>query len=313
MTGPDRLHGRETDLDRHRRPQPELLGPAELRDRREPVHRETGTHEVQVHGGIGQRRRRVGQVTDLERHAAGLDQSDELAEQLGLREHGRVGRLVGEGEVGPDPDDLDRTLGPGRQRGVEHVRQLRRGEPVATETGVDLEMDPRPPAGPPRGRVHRGQCPRRRDGHVDVGLEQGVERSVRTVQPGQDAGAETGCAQVERLVDLRRPEPGRATLDGGAGGRDEAVTVRVGLHDGHHLRRARVRRERTDVVSDGREVDDHARREEGHRVSLPPRAPSTRCTTTSARCAVPAITRAFRSSGPVAQARAASGALPNRT
>ncbi len=61
-----RLAEGQVRLQPHRRAQPEVGRSPEVRHRGQPVDRQPGPHQVVVHRGVGERRRGVGQVADLE-------------------------------------------------------------------------------------------------------------------------------------------------------------------------------------------------------------------------------------------------------
>ena len=152
-------------------------------------------------------------MANLEPGTPRLAERDGVREDLRLREDGRVRGLVGECEVRPDPDELDRTFGLRAQQRVEHVGEPVGRHTVAPEPGVDLQVDT---AGAARGTRRRDDLverPRRRDGHVEVRGERVVERSTGRVEPREDPGSDPGGTQRESLTDLRGPEPRRAPVE----------------------------------------------------------------------------------------------------
>ena len=177
----------------------------------------------------------------------------------------RVRRFVGHGEVRPEADDVDRTLGLEPQGRRQERGQVRRREAVAAQAGVDLELHPGGQADR-AGRVgHLVERPGGGDRQVDVGLDRVLQRRARGVEPGQDArSGDARATQLERLADLGRAQPGRAAGDRRLRGGDQAVAVGVGLDDGHDLRGRGVGGERGHVAADRGEVDDGARGELAH-------------------------------------------------
>ena len=128
-----------------------------------------------------------------------------------------------------------------------------------------------------------------------------VRTRASAIPPRRSARASSTCAAPSQVA-----PPARAAVRG----RQEAVPVAVGLDDGHHLGGRCVGGQGPDVGADGREVDDGACGVAHGAQSRTVRQAGR--TTTSARSAVAATSRALRSSGPCDHARAASGRLAER-
>ena len=115
-----------------------------------------------------------------------------------LRVVGRVVRLVAAGEVRPDAGDHDPALSssPGPRLGEQDVPVVERGA-TSAQPGVDLELDPRAPAG-------RGDGVELGDGvgrDVDVLLDRGAPVVAGHGEPAEHPAGVAGLAQ--------RPAPRR--------------------------------------------------------------------------------------------------------
>ena len=202
-----------------------------------------------------ERGRGVGHVPHFGAHPRRLGVPEGVLKGRQLTVDRGVSRLVRAGEVRPDAGDPKQPVPLGLDRLVHHERPVVRLQAVAAEPGVRLELDPRGPAGPLDGVEDRVQRPLAGDGDVDVGAHQRLEVVAGGVQPGQDRRLDPGRAQRERLLGHRGADPGGSGLEGGAGAGDHAVSVGVGLHHGHDLRRGRDLAQPPDVRPKRVEVD----------------------------------------------------------
>ncbi len=260
-TGPGRHpldHG-EPGPGGHRGRETEPGGGVHVRRRREPVGGQAAADQVEVGAGPGQGGRGVGQVAHLGTQPGPLGKGQRLPERLFLAVVGRVVRLVGAGEVGPDAGDHDVPGLLGQARSPDHGRPLRGGGTATAQSGVHLELQPRAAAGRP-GRVgDLGHLGHGVGGHVHVGLEERAVVLAGHGEPGQQPTGVAGGAQRQRLLDHGHAEPGRPGLAGGPGHLDHPVPVPVGLDHRHHHGRGDPGTQGGDVGPDRVEVDHDLR------------------------------------------------------
>ena len=246
---------RDRAFQRHRRPQTHV---AALRDRRLPVHRDTGAHHVERQIRPGQRRRRIAQVHNVVRDTRTPGRGGHLGQATGLLVVERMIRHVAVREVRHQAAHRHRTVAQGaRQRGQD-VRVFVRADAVATQTGVCFDGHHRGAAGACRGVEQVVHLPQGRHRDLDVGLQRGREVGAGRMQPAQDRRGDPVPAQCERLVDRDDPESGGSRGQRGPGHRGGAVAVTVGLDHGHHRGRTHAVAHHTHVVGDGVEVDHRA-------------------------------------------------------
>ena len=241
MPGLDVLDRAELRLQGHGRPEP-VLG------RR--AHGRVGLVAVQADAGAGQleadlraveRGGGVGQMPDLRRDAGLFHQLGERVEVLDLLVGGghelrHIGG-IGHGQVAPLAHHAHQSLLGQRREPRHRVGEVHLREAVATESGIDLDMDERGAAGGARRVGDQLDAVERADRHVDVVGDQFIERrGGPAVHPGQDPAAvqsDAGLAQQQRLAGLRGAQPGGAAGERGERGRDQAVAVGVGLDHAH--------------------------------------------------------------------------------
>ena len=165
-------------------------------------------------------------------------------------------RFVATGQMRHDAAHPHPGVGRGAAQGVEYVRVVAGADPVAAQSGVDLDRD----VGGASGALHRVentvQLAHRRHPDVHIGHQGGAEVRVRRVQPGQHRGGDAVGAQRQSIVEGRHAQFRGAGRQGGAGHLGRAVAVAVGLDHGHHRRGPGVLLEHPDVVGDGVKVDD---------------------------------------------------------
>jgi hypothetical protein len=170
----------------------------------------------------------------------------------------RMVRHVGVDEVAPGPDDLDQAVGLGLGRRLAQHRPLGRGRAAAGQAGVELEVDPSGPSGPGGGGDDLVELGRRRGREIHVGDERRVEWDAGRDQPGQYGFRNRGLTERQRLVQRADAQPAGAAAQRRPGHRNEPVTIRVRLHDGHDLGR-RARAQAADVGLDRVKIDAHLR------------------------------------------------------
>ena len=181
----------------------------------------------------------------------------------------------------PLADDVDKPLiHQWTQTTKRLVKDLRR-EAVASEAGVDLDVDARTASDPAGGGPHGVDAIQRPDGDVDVVDDEIIKGNpVAVVYPREDAASvrsDPGTAQQKGLGGLRRSQPGRAARERGKRGGDEAMPVRVGFDHSHHRRAAAVIADAhldqsTHIVTHRSKIDDRLPRigPQGLIVMLPP-------------------------------------------
>ena len=174
----------------------------------------------------------------------------------------RLTRVVGAGHVAPGAHDVDEAVIGSHAQGRGQGGQVGEGRARAGHACVDLDVDARGAADLPGGGADVGEHPRPRHGQVDVGLDRGREVGGGGRDPREDRGLGSGdpglveaAAQCEGLGQLGDTQPVGATIQGGAGHREESVPVGVGL-DGRELERARGGcAQDAQVVTDRGQVD----------------------------------------------------------
>ncbi len=85
--------------------------------------------------------------------------------------------------------------------------RLGRGEPVAAESGVELQLHDRARPARPLELAERA------DAEVDAGGDGGAKSVSLAVEPGEDRGVDAGRAQGERLIQVGDAEPVGPRLD----------------------------------------------------------------------------------------------------
>ena len=144
---------------------------------------------------------------------------DGVGEPRDLGGGGRVARRVGVREVRPEPDDLERAVGLGGERGVDQRRPVRGRRAAAAEPGVDLEVHagrsdqrrwrPRRSRRPPTARSPRGRRPPRSP-RCQAAPGGASQASVRAVTPGRPrAPAPPRSWRRPARWRRRRARPGR--------------------------------------------------------------------------------------------------------
>ena len=241
----DVLHGDNRRRERHRGREPGHRGVI----RRQSVHADPETHHPEPGRRHAQRSRRRSQV-----HEFGLEPGG--ARRLkGFGEGGdlcgiRVG--AGVGKVAPHAANDEPAGALVRGCGLDEFEPLRGIRSVTAQTGVDLQLHERPTG----CRGHPLELLRVAHADVDAALDRGREVDVGFVEPGEDRRGDTRRAQLERLGEVGRAQPGRAGLDHRASHRHRTVSVGVGLHD-HHGGSGRSRRgQHGEIRPDRVEVDE---------------------------------------------------------
>src|SRR5699024_9478238 len=151
-----------------------------------------------------------------------------------------------------------------------------RGQPVASQPGVELEVEPGRDARALGGGGQTVEAVDRRDADLDAGPHRLVEVSGRSVEPGEDLGlVAEQAAQLQGFGDRGHTEfapPGREE-----GGSDEvdAMAVGIGLDDASEAGGGESGGQHCGIVAQGRLVDlrpDQGRGDGGrcHRTSVPP-------------------------------------------
>ena len=182
-------------------------------------------------------------------------------------EEGMIGTLRRR-EVGVDGIDPERSgvAHPERGQGPPQV-VVAEAEPVHSR--VDLDVHPEAASARRRRGAEPARGRGRRDGRRQPVSEHPVEVAHAERSEYEDRGPDARLAQLDALLDVGAGEGGGAALRlgrlQGAGDRDRAMTVRVGLDDGDDARR-RPRGGRGQVLPDGaivghqsRKVDDGVR------------------------------------------------------
>src|SRR5690606_11074482 len=119
----------------------ELDGTGDLRVRAQPVHRDPGSDEVEVGGGVEQGAGGLGDVPDLGPDAGVGRLLECRAEDLELLAGDGAVRLVGAGEVRPDADHVHSACGLSTGCGVEEFAEVLRACAAAALAGVDLGVE----------------------------------------------------------------------------------------------------------------------------------------------------------------------------
>jgi hypothetical protein len=91
---------------------------------------------------------------------------------------------------------------------------------------------------------------------VDAGGDPLVQRQVGAEQPGEHGCGDAGAAQRQRFAERARAQPGRPTVERGAGRGHHAVPVPVALDDRHDGRVGAGAHQRH-VAADRVEIDPH--------------------------------------------------------
>ena len=258
----------ELRLQGHRRLEVPVARRAHRRVRLVAIQPDARAGQLEMDLRPAQRGRRIGKMADLRRNAGLFHTRRERLEVLDLpvrRRHelGHV-RAVGHRQMAPLPDDMEHTLLRQRHQLRQSLVEGLLGEPVAAESGIDLHMHAGRLAEPAGRGGHRIDARQRPDRHVDVLIDQLVERHFHAViYPCQYVAAvrpDAEPAQQQRLVRLRGAQPRRAAGERRQRSGHQAMPVRVGLDHAHHGR-ARIRaaddiHQVPHVVAHGGEVYD---------------------------------------------------------
>src|SRR5699024_5176089 len=131
-----------------------------------------------------------------------------------------------------------------------------RGQPVASQPGVDLEVEPGRDARALGGGGQTVEAVDRRDADLDAGPHRLVEVSGRSVEPGEDLGlVAEQAAQLQGFGDRGHTEfapPGR---EEGRSDEVDAMAVGIGLDDASEAGGGESGGQHCGIVAQGRLVD----------------------------------------------------------
>ena len=192
---------------------------------------------------------------------------DRGVESLRLRVVQRVLGFVAAREVAHRRTQGHRAVDVRLRHPLGEIRPLVHRNAAAIEAGVHLRGDDRRPAGAVCRRDHRVELGDRRECDVDAVDDRSGEVGSRRVQPRGDRGVDAGGAERGGLGEVRDPEFGGAGREHGAGHRQGAMAVGVGLHDRHHVS-ARSGAQHADVVGDRAEIHGRGQSRGSHRRPL---------------------------------------------
>ena len=209
-------------------------------------------------------------MTDARRNAGvGEDRQALLENPHVARSRGiaRLAGVIGAGHVAPRAHDVDEAVVCGHTQGRGQGGQVGQGGAGAGHAGIDLDVNAGGAADRSGGGADVGEDPCPRHGQVDVSLDRGGEVGGGSGNPREngrvragDAGLVEASAQRESLGQLSDAQPVGASLEGRERDGDKPVPVGVRL-DGGELEGVRgCSPQDTQVVLDGGQVDDRARR-----------------------------------------------------
>ena len=191
-----------------------------------------------------QRGRRIGEMPDARRDAGLLHTVGERVEVRDLTVGGfhefRNVRAVGHGEMAPLADNLDHPLLGQRHQLVKRRTEPFRRETVTTETGIDLHVHAGDLTHLACGRGHGVDARQRADRHVDVVIDELIERHRgAVVHPCENMAtirADAKLAQQQGLMGLRGAQPRGTSRQSGERRRQQTMPVRIRLDHAHHGR-----------------------------------------------------------------------------